>query len=158
MKGSLKKAISLLLVANTFWWLYPLHAEEKLPGEKSSGVVWTLAALPINGPALMYAEHPVQGTVLTIVEIVGLLGIIPGMLRSCGSAEDPAECRMWQKLFIGGGSVLWFPSWLYSLVRAPLYVEEHNRKIREKQAFVSPWVNLKGDSENTKSFGLSFRF
>jgi len=134
-----------------------LKAEERLPGEKSMSTVWTLSALPINGPALMYVDHAIQGTVVTVAEVSGLLIFSIGAFGEC-TGGDQGDC---DALAIGAmiaGGALWLPAYIYALIRAPRYAKQHNQKIRAQHSTISPWVSFRNDEENTKTFGLAFSF
>ncbi|MBI2982096.1 MAG: hypothetical protein HYY44_07390 [Deltaproteobacteria bacterium] len=135
---------------------FPASTQERLPGGKSLKTVKILSYLPINAPALIYAGRPLKGTVLTFVEIYGFGAMTAPMITWC-AGSDKENCDLALALLVTG-TVLWLPSWIYSLVKAPQYVDEYNRRIQERQISLRPWFRLENDKFLTTSAGLAFRF
>jgi hypothetical protein len=131
---------------------------DKVPGEKSMRIVQTLSLLPINGPALFYAGHPVQGSLVTLSESLSILLSIAVLSSNCYSVND-CEGGSSRIAYAGGITLfLWAPAYIYTLIQAPRYVEQYNKELREKKYSIAPWIDIQPDKEKRVMAGLSFQF
>jgi len=127
------------------------------------GVAWLTALDPIPGDALFYAGRPVQATINAIGG--GLMGItffalLPGVLESCTKGDT--VCENWQNGVLGPGMFmvggLYFASLLWDGIVGMHYVNEHNRKIKEKSAAIRNFQPILGMNSDGVTAGLQFQF
>jgi len=99
---------------------------------KNPNTALLIAILPgsiVHGAGHFYARRPVTGAALLGIEMVSLVFFVRAIgqgLSDTGSREQER-----QDSFIG--TTLFFGSWLYDIIVAPLTIAKENEKILEKR-------------------------
>ncbi|MBI2345529.1 MAG: hypothetical protein HYV03_01275 [Deltaproteobacteria bacterium] len=128
--------------------------------------VRVLSYLPFNSPALFYARKPVSGVVTTVFEglgltlgILGTVGYIGRKTSDCDVLFEPL-CQGAEALgntllitAMAGGYVMWLPSWIYAMTKAPNAAEEHNDFISRTHFRAVPTAWLSNSSGNVGLVG-----
>lgn len=100
---------------------------------KNPNTAIVIAILPgsiVHGAGHFYARRPVTGAALLGIEAVSLVFFVRAIGQGLSDTGSPEQER--QEVFIG--TTLFFGSWLYDIIFAPLTIAKENERILEKQS------------------------
>ena len=89
----------------------------------------------VHGAGHFYARKAGTGFILLGVEMVGLGLTLAGAVSSIGQM-DSATKEGNPEMLLSAGVILYFGSWLYDIIGAPLTLARENEKIIEKKALI----------------------
>lgn len=98
---------------------------------KNPNTALLIAILPgsiVHGAGHFYARRPVTGAALLGIEMVSLVFFVRAIGQGLSDTGSPEQER--QDSFIG--TTLFFGSWLYDIIVAPLTIAKENEKILGK--------------------------
>lgn len=141
---NITQAMDFELRSNSMSYLYTLTANQidsvskgyvrpdtlRLRNPNTAMVIAILPGSIVHGAGHFYARRPVTGAALLGIEAVSFVFFVRAIgqgLSDTGSSEQES-----QDTFIG--TTLFFSSWLYDIIVAPLTISKENEKILEKRA------------------------
>lgn len=149
---------------------FPANAKEKYVRTEpyNIGAVLALSLIPLNGPALIYTQHPVSGAIITFGEIagftmmgVGAAGLAGAWTHSCSGADDSGDCRSLSRLgatlLVSAGIVVWLPQYIYAAVKGPTSATKFNEGLK-KQSFLRRLEPAFVVTDKKILGGMTFRF
>ncbi len=143
----------------------------EFPREKSMAVAWTLSLLPINAPAFFYANQPIKGAIVTPLQLAGVGLSIYGLISLINFwGETMAESVVagvgvdtntddnlstFGAISIITGPILYWGTWIYSVIRAPKDTREYNDFIRAGEVSITPTFSF---DDKSVYAGINVRF
>jgi hypothetical protein len=140
---NITQAMDFELRNNSMSYLYTLTANQidsvskgyvrpdtlRLKNPNTALVIAILPGSIVHGAGHFYARRPVTGAALLGIEAVSFVFFVRAIGQGLSDTGSPEQER--QEAFIG--TTLFFGSWLYDIIVAPLTIAKENEKILEKR-------------------------
>ncbi|MCJ7457572.1 MAG: hypothetical protein MUP17_01100 [candidate division Zixibacteria bacterium] len=141
---NITQAMDVAVRSNSMSYLYTLTSSQidsaskgyvrpdtlRLKNPNTAMVIAILPGSIVHGAGHFYARRPVTGAALLGIEMVSLVFFVRAIGQGLSDTGSPEQER--QDSFIG--TTLFFGSWLYDIIVAPLTIAKENEKISEKRA------------------------
>lgn len=160
------KNLTLIFLLTSLTFASVVYAEDlKQPKFRSETTARVLSLMPLNSPALFYANRPVRGIIYTILETGGMVLMAGGIDMivknefSCGSEGDFCmNSGVIGAIITPIGFAYFFPPWLHTVIKTPDYLDDYNDKIRKKNAVSIASIFTTTGEKQIYGLGFQYRF